>query len=97
VRIGEVIGKITLCKSDPMMVGGRFLLVQPYDPPSLRAKNNSKSKSERVIVYDRLGAGLGHKVGFSEGREAACPFHPERAAIDAYLACILDEVFYFEK
>jgi microcompartment protein CcmK/EutM len=75
-----------------MMVGGRFLLVQPHDPQSLR--KGTKSKSEPVIVYDRLGAGLGHKVGFSEGREAACPFHPERAAIDAYLACILDEVTY---
>ncbi|UCD28000.1 MAG: carbon dioxide concentrating mechanism protein CcmL [Planctomycetota bacterium] len=92
MRIGEVVGRITLNKCDPMMTGGRFLLVQPYDPQSLR--ENKPGKGERVIVYDRLGAGLGHQVGFSEGREGACPFYPERVAIDAYLACILDEVTY---
>ena len=92
MRIGEVIGKVTLSLCDPEMIGGRFLIVRPYDPPSLR--EGKKGKGESVVVYDRLGAGLGEHIGFSEGREAACPFHPDRVAVDAYLACLLDDVTY---
>ena len=47
---------------------------------------------EDLVVYDNLGAGLGHRIGFSEGGEAAAPFHPEKKPVDGYCACILDQV-----
>ena len=92
MRIGDVIGRLTLNKCDPKMIGGRFLIVQPHNPDSLR--NGTAGKGEVVVVYDRLGGRLGDRVSFSEGREAAMPFHPDRVAVDAYLACLLDEVTY---
>ena len=49
---------------------------------------------EVEVVYDGIGAREGDRVGFSEGREAAMPFHPDKVAVDAYLACILDTVTY---
>jgi ethanolamine utilization protein EutN len=35
---------------------------------------------------------MGSKVGFSEGGEAAAPFYPEKKPVDAYCACILDQI-----
>ena len=92
MRIGEVIGNITLNTADPKLIGGRFKIVQPYDPKSLRA--GTRGKGEEVVVYDEIGVRVGDQVGFSEGREAAMPFYPDRVAIDAYLVCILDDITF---
>lgn len=92
MRIGEVIGRLTLGRADEKMVGGRFLLVQPFDQKGLR--ENTPGEGEVVVVYDQLGGRLGDRVSFSEGREASMPFHPDRVAVDAYLACLLDDVTY---
>ena len=92
MRIGEVIGRVTLNQCDEKFIGGRFLIVQPHDPQSLR--EGKMGKGAVVVVYDELGAGPGQRVGFSEGREGAMPFWPDRVAVDAYLACLLDDVTY---
>jgi ethanolamine utilization protein EutN len=44
-------------------------------------------------MYDQLGAGVGHVVGFTEGAEATAPF-PEPTPVDAYCAAIIDQIFY---
>ena len=36
--------------------------------------------------------GWASRIGFSEGGEAAAPFHPEKKPVDAYCACILDQL-----
>ncbi len=90
MRIGEVIGKVTLSQWEPKLCGARFPVVRPNDPASLRAGQRGKGDVE--VLYDQLGARLGDRVGFSEGREAAMPFHPTPVAVDAYLVCILDDV-----
>jgi ethanolamine utilization protein EutN len=41
-----------------------------------------------------LGAGVGNRIAFSEGREAAQPFHPDMKPIDAYNAAILDTIYF---
>lgn len=99
MRIGEVIGNVTLSRVHPALVGARWLIAVPLSLASLRADetNGERSPSEQVgsepvIVYDELGAGVGSRIGFSEGREAAQPFYPERKPLDAYCACILDHV-----
>lgn len=90
MRIGKVIGNVTLCVADPKLKGGRMILVQPDDPATLRG--GRLGRGETVVCYDGVGARFGDLVGFSEGREAAMPFHPDPVAIDAYLACILESV-----
>lgn len=92
MRIGEVIGRLTLSPADAKLQGGRFLIVRPHDPASLR--ESGMGGSEIVVAYDELGARVGDRIGFSEGREAAMPFHPTPVAIDAYVACLLDTVTY---
>ena len=100
MRIGDVIGKVTLSVCDPKFIGARLLVVQPHDPKTLRqvaAGQDVPGGSEPLVAYDVLGAGLGERVGFSEGREAAMPFYPDRAAVDAYIGCLIDKVTYGEQ
>lgn len=92
MRIGEVIGKVTLSACDEKFIGGRFLIVRPNDSASLR--EGQRGKGAVVIAYDELGADVGQQVSFSEGREGAMPFWPERVAVDAYIACLMDEITY---
>ena len=46
-----------------------------------------------LVVYDRLGAGQGAIIGFTEGAEASQPFEHD-APVDAYCACIVDQIFH---
>jgi microcompartment protein CcmK/EutM len=89
MRIGEVIGKVTLSRVHPTLVGARWLVVAPF---SLQGLRQGKADGEPLIAYDQLGAGTGQRIGFSEGVEAAAPFYPERKPVDAYCACLLDTI-----
>lgn len=90
MRIGEVIGTVTLNRSHPSLSGARFKVVVPLSLADLTGEG--ENPAEELVVYDELGAGLGHKIAISEGREAAMPFHPQPKPIDAYCAAILDTV-----
>jgi len=130
MRLGTVIGRITLTHQEPVYSGGRLLIVQPWTreqfaiEPTRPARSGtpldrgdfrsagSKSpltrgvarsdgvcagvrlaKGSSVVVYDELGAGQGSTIGFIEGAEAAQPFTGD-APVDAYCACILDQLNY---
>jgi microcompartment protein CcmK/EutM len=90
MRIGNVIGKVTLAKCHPMVVGGTWLVVVPLTHAGL--KGDESGREEPLIVYDEWGAGPGAMIGFSEGAEAGAPFHPAPKPLDAYNACILDTI-----
>ena len=89
MRIGKVIGRVTLNQSYETLVGGRFLLVEVQDRHSLAGKR--RQSKESLVVYDHLGAAEGDVIAFSESREACMPFYPEkRVPLDAYNSAILD-------
>ena len=90
MRIGEVVGTVTLNRVHPSLAGARLKLVVPLSLDNLTGK--SKERAEEIVVYDQLGAGVGHRIALSEGREAAMPFHPEVKPVDAYNAAILDNI-----
>ena len=90
MRIGEVIGTVTLNRVHPSLTGGRFKLVVPLSLANLLGE--STERAEEFTLYDELGAGIGSQVAVSEGREAAQPFHPEVKPVDAYNAAILDSI-----
>lgn len=90
MRIGEVIGTVTLNRAHPMMVGGSLRLAVPLSLNNLSGE--SDKRAEAIVVYDDLGAGNGSLIAISEGREAAQPFDPEGKPIDAYNAAILDTI-----
>ena len=90
MRIAEVIGTVTLSRWHPSVTGLRWIIGVPFSLKVLKAKQ--APDGEDLVIVDQLGAGLGQKIGFSEGGEAAAPFVPEKKPVDAYCACILDAV-----
>jgi microcompartment protein CcmK/EutM len=90
MRIAEVIGTVTLSRVHPTLAGYRWIIGVPYSLKALKA--GLQGDGEDVVILDPLGGGVGDQVAFSEGVEAAAPFHPQRKAVDAYCACILDSV-----
>ena len=90
MRVGEVIGKVTLSRCHPVVTGGTWIVVVPLNVQGLQG--DPAGRDEPIIVYDELGASPGTKIGFSEGGEAANPFAPNYKPLDAYNACILDTI-----
>ena len=89
MRIGKVVGRVTLQASYKTLVGGRFMIVEVQDRFSLAG--GKRKTNEFVVVYDHLGAGDGDTIAFSESREACMPFYPEKIVpLDAYNSAILD-------
>ena len=89
MRIAEVIGTVTLSRAHPSLARARWIIGVPF---SLKALRGGRPDGEDVVIFDSLGAGNGNRVALSEGGEAAAPFHPEKKPVDAYCACILDQL-----
>ncbi|MCE9606732.1 MAG: carbon dioxide concentrating mechanism protein CcmL [Planctomycetia bacterium] len=90
MRIGEVIGTVTLSRRHASLIGGSFRLVVAKSLANLQG--TSTEQGEELVVYDDLGAGIGSMIAFSEGVEAAQPFAPNYKPLDAYNAAILDQI-----
>ncbi len=90
MRIAEVIGRVTLSRSLASLRGGRFLIALPLPLDALTQA--APARSEDLVVFDNLGAGEGSIIGVSEGREAANPFGKNKTPVDAYCACLIDEL-----
>ena len=90
MRIGKVIGTVTLNRWHPSLAGARFKLVVPLSLDNLTGA--STVEAEELTMFDELGAGMDSLCAISESREAAMPFYPAEKPIDAYNAAILDTV-----
>src|SRR5262245_16768359 len=96
MKLGTVIGRVTLSKTVPALFGARWLIVSPFTRERYQggtAQPPGAGKEPSLIVYDNLGAAPGQTVGYVEGREAASPFD-EPTPIDAINAALVDEIFY---
>jgi ethanolamine utilization protein EutN len=96
MRIGEVIGTVTLSRCHPSLKGAAWRLCLPLNQSALREAHGQPSAGlgleEIFVTYDELGAGVGSLLAISEGAEASAPFHPDQKPIDAYNAAILDVI-----
>lgn len=90
MRIGKVIGKVTLNRCHASLTGARYRIAVPLSLANLRGR--SQDDAEEFIVYDELGAGDDSLIAISEGAEAAQPFRPDIKPVDAYCAAILDQI-----
>ena len=95
MRLGTVIGTVTLGKTVEGLHGARWLVVSPFTREHFEpsAQEPLVSKEPSVVVYDNLGGGIGQTIGFIEGREAAMPFD-QPTPIDAIDAALVDNIFY---
>jgi microcompartment protein CcmK/EutM len=95
MRLGNVIGRVTLSQAHEELRGARWLIVSPLTGEQLQAPGQAAamSKEPSLVVYDDLGGGVGQTIGFVEGREAAMPFD-RPTPIDAINAALVDTIFY---
>jgi carbon dioxide concentrating mechanism protein CcmL len=96
MKLGAVIGRVTLSSTLPELEGARWLIVSPFTREHYQ--NGTKtpaglSRDPSLVIYDDLGGGIGQTVGYVEGREAAQPLE-KLAPIDAINAALVDEIFY---
>jgi len=96
MRLGTVIGRVTLSQTIPAFRGARWLLISPFTRDHFQHRHDPPlglSKDPSLVAYDDLGGGLGDTIGFVEGREAAMPFD-QPTPVDATNVAIVDDVFY---
>ena len=96
MKLGTVIGRVTLSRSVETLRGGRFLVVSPFSREQFAAGLNAPAgmgKDPSLVVYDNLGADVRQVIGYEEGREAAQPFD-QPTPVDALNAALVDEMFY---
>jgi carbon dioxide concentrating mechanism protein CcmL len=96
MRLGTVIGRVTLSRAVPALNGGRWLIVSPFTREHFQRGSQTPpgmSNEPSPVVYDDLGGSVGQTIGFVEGREAASPFDAP-TPIDAINAALVDEIFY---
>lgn len=90
MRIAEVIGRVTLSRKHTALPSGRYVIALPM--PRSALVEGSEVRGEEVIVFDQLGVQPGDLIGLSEGREAANPFGKIKTPVDAYAACLIDQI-----
>lgn len=96
MRLGQVIGRVTLSVTVPSLEGARWLIISPFNREHFPSEPDAAplvTKEPTLVVYDNLGGGVGQTIGFVEGREAACPFY-DPTPVDAINAALVDEIFY---
>ena len=99
MRLGKVIGRVTLSQTIPAFEGARWLVVNPYTRDQFQGGEEppvGMTPEPSLVVYDALGGDVGQTIGFIEGREAASPFS-EPTPIDAINAALVDTVFHQPK
>lgn len=96
MKLGTVIGRVTLSKTVKPLEGGRFLVVSPFGREQFAAGLNAPrgmGKDPSLVIYDDIGGGVGDVIGYVEGREAAQPFELP-TPVDAINAALVDEMFF---
>lgn len=94
MKLGRVIGNITLSHADSGFRGGRFIVISPAGADELTGKNSSGiSDGWSLIAYDNIGAGVGDDILYVEGAEAMQPFD-YRTPLDAVSVALLDTFQY---
>ena len=95
MRIAEIIGTVTLCRSHPSFQGATLKLAVPLSLANL--SNRELPQADPLVVWDPLGSGMHDRIAISEGGEAAQPFRPDLKPVDAYNAALLDKIELEEK
>lgn len=91
MRIGIVRGSVVLTRAVEALKGTRLLVVEPVTSENLKT-GGEEGGGKALIVADHLAPARGQAIAFTEGREAANPYWPQGAPVDAYNALIVDSV-----
>jgi microcompartment protein CcmK/EutM len=96
MKLGKVIGRVTLNKVIPQLEGARWLVVSPFTREFYQRGRDcpgGMSTDSSLIAFDHIGGRVGESIAYVEGREAAVPFE-KPIPIDAYTCALVDDVCY---
>ena len=85
MQLALVVGDVVATIKDGNLSGIKLLLLQP-----IAASGEPSGRS--LVATDSVGAGVGERVFFVRGREAAFPFYPAEPPTDAAIVGIVDTV-----
>ena len=83
MQVARVVGDVVATCKDPSLRSLKLLLLQPVD-------EQRRPQGRTLVAADAAGAGTGEFVFFVRGREAAFPFYPVEAPVDAAVVGIVD-------
>ena len=83
MQLAEVIGEVVATMKDPNLAGTKMLVLQPLAA-------DGRPAGRTLVALDSIGAGVGERVFFVRGREAAFPFYPAEPPTDASIVGIVD-------
>jgi microcompartment protein CcmK/EutM len=83
MNLARVIGEVVATVKDANLVGAKLLVLQPITA-------SGADTGRALVALDSVGAGVGEKVFFVRGREAAFPFYPAEPPTDASIVGIVD-------
>jgi ethanolamine utilization protein EutN len=83
VQIARVVGDVVSTVKQPGLIGQKLLVLQPVTP-------DRAPVGRALVAADAVGAGVGEHVFFVRGKEAAFPFYPVEAPVDACVIGIVD-------
>ena len=83
MHLARVVGTVVSTHKDARLAGVKLLLIQPV-------ARDGADTGRPLVATDAAGAGVGERVFFVRGREAAFPFHPVEVPTDASIVGIVD-------
>ena len=83
MQLARVLGEVVATVKDSSLTGLKLLVVQPLAA-------NGDAAGRTLVAVDSVGAGVGERVFFVRGREAAFPFYPAEPPTDATVIGIVD-------
>jgi ethanolamine utilization protein EutN len=83
MQLARVIGEVVATIKDANLVGATMLVLQPIAA-------SGEDVGRTLVALDSVGAGVGERVFFVRGREAAFPFFPAEPPADAAIIGIVD-------
>lgn len=83
MHLARVVGTVVCTQKDERLSGVTLLMIQPL------ARDGS-DVGRPLVATDAAGAGVGERIFFVRGSEAAFPFHPARVPTDASVVGIVD-------
>jgi ethanolamine utilization protein EutN len=84
MQLADVIGTVVASHKDANLTGTKLLVLQPLGI-------DGKGVGRTLVAVDAAGAGVGERVFFVRGREAAYPFYPVEVPTDAAIIGIVDQ------
>ena len=83
MHLARVVGTVVCTHKDDRLSGVTLLMIQPVG-------RDGSDVGRPLVATDAAGAGVGERIFFVRGSEAAFPFHPVKVPTDASIVGIVD-------